>query len=350
MKEKISQPLISIIILNYNAGDLLLNCVNSIFKSTYTNFEIILVDNFSKDNSQIRCKEKFKKIKLIENKENLGYCEGNNVGIRSAKGDFILILNPDTVVEPNWLEPLLDAYNSLGEGLYQPKILSLDKKQIFRSTGNQLHIFGFGFARDQGKIDNDQTKAIEKIGYASGTCLYTSKKVLEKIGLLDSFLFLYHDDLDLGWRAAQIGINSYYVPSSVIYHVESYALKWSAKKFYWLERNRKYCILTHYSKKTYAKMLPSLILVDFFVWLFYLSKGFIGSKIKADLDILRNKKLIEKKYDELERKKTVPDKELIKQFPDEVFVPVEVSESSVNKLFNLVLSRLSRKAKQSISS
>ena len=109
MKEKISQPLISIIILNYNAGDLLLNCVESIFKSTYTNFEIILVDNFSKDNSQIRCKKKFEKIKLIENKENLGYCEGNNVGIRSAKGDFILILNPDTVVESDWIKELIIA-------------------------------------------------------------------------------------------------------------------------------------------------------------------------------------------------------------------------------------------------
>jgi|TARA_Y100000310_G_scaffold105045_1_gene103382 GT2 family glycosyltransferase len=348
--EKISQPLISIIILNYNAGDLLLNCVGSVFKSTYSNLEVILVDNSSKDNSQIRCKEKFEKIKLIENEENLGYCEGNNVGIRNAKGDFILVLNPDTVVEPNWLEPLLDAYNSLGEGLYQPKILSLDKKETFRSTGNQLHIFGFGFARGQGKIDDHQKKTVEKIGYASGTCLFTSKEVLKKVGLLDSFLFLYHDDLDLGWRAAQIGINSHYVPNSVIYHVESYALKWSAKKFYWLERNRKYCILTHYSKKTYAKMLPSLILVDFFVWMFYLSKGFIGSKIKAEFDILRKKKFIEAKYNELERKKTIPDKELIKLFPDEVFVPVEVSDSSMNKLFNLILSRLSKRAKKSILS
>ena len=121
--ENTSKPLISIIILNFNAGDLLLNCVNSVFKSTYTNFEVIIVDNVSKDNSHIRCKEKFEKIQLIENKENLGYCEGNNVGIRNAKGDFILILNPDTVVEPNWLEHLLNAYKSFGEGLYQPKHL-----------------------------------------------------------------------------------------------------------------------------------------------------------------------------------------------------------------------------------
>ena len=343
-------PLVSIIILNYNAGNLLLNCVDSVFKSTYPNFEVIVVDNLSVDNSHIRCKEKFEKIQLIENKGNLGYCEGNNVGIRNAKGDFITILNPDTIVKPNWLEPLLNAYNSFGDGLYQPKILSLDKTQILQSTGNMLHIFGFGFARDKGKNDSLMKKDIEKIGYASGTCLFTSREVFDKIGLLDSFLFLYHDDLDLGWRAAQMGIGSFYVPNSIIYHAESYALKWSAKKFYWLERNRKYCLLTHYSKKTYAKMLPSLLLVDFFVWFFYLSKGFVGSKIKADLDILRNKKSIEKKYQELESKKIVPDKELIKKFPDEIFVPVDVTEGSVNRRFNSILSRLSKRAKKSILS
>ena len=149
--ENTSKPLISIIILNFNAGDLLLNCVNSVFKSTYTNFEVIIVDNVSKDNSHIRCQEKFEKIQLIENKENLGYCEGNNVGIRNAKGDFILILNPDTVVEPNWLEHLLNAYKSFGEGLYQPKHLSLNEKSMFMSAGNMMNIFGFGYAREKGK-------------------------------------------------------------------------------------------------------------------------------------------------------------------------------------------------------
>ena len=341
-------PLVSVIVLNYNAGELLLNCIESIKKSAYKNLEIIVVDNISTDKSQKICKEKYPDIKLIQNDENLGYCEGNNIGIRNANGDFIIILNPDTIVEPNWLEPLLNAYNSFGEGLYQPKILSLDDTKILQSTGNMLHIFGFGFARDKGKNDNLMKKDVEKIGYASGTCLFTSRKVLDKIGLLDSFLFLYHDDLDLGWRAAQMGIDSFYVPDSIIYHAESYALKWSAKKFYWLERNRKYCLLTHYSKKTYAKIHSSLCLVDLFVWFFYISKGFLGAKIKAELDIRKNRKFIETKYQELEKKKIIPDEKLIQEFPDEIFVPINVSDNSMNKSFNSILSKLSRKAKKKI--
>ena len=341
-------PLVSIIILNYNAGELLLNCVDSLKKSTYTNLEILIVDNISSDNSQKKCKEKFPDIKLIQNNENLGYCGGNNVGINEANGKFIVILNPDTIIEPNCIDELILAYNKFGNALYQPKILSLNEKDIIQSTGNMLHVFGFGFARDKGNKVTNKEESIEKIGYASGTCLFTSREVFDKIGLLDEFLFLYHDDLDLGWRAAQIGINSYYVPKSKIFHVESYSLKWSSKKFYWLERNRKYCLLTHYSKKTYEKMRFSLILVDLFVWAFYISKGFLGVKIKAELDIIKNKKFIEKKYLELENKKTISDIELIKNFPDEIFVPSNVSQQSMNVTFNSILTKLSKKIKEKI--
>ena len=342
------ESLVSIVVLNYNAGKLLLNCIESIKKSSYQNIEILVVDNISSDNSQIECKKKFPDIKLIQNDENLGYCGGNNAGIKKAEGEFIIILNPDTIVETNWIDELLNAQKEFGDGLYQPKILSLNEENTIQSTGNMLHIFGFGFARDKGNKVIERKEEIEKVGYASGTCLFTTRKVLDKIGLLDEFLFLYHDDLDLGWRGAQIGINSFYVPKSKIYHVESYSLKWSSKKFYWLERNRKYCLLTHYSKDTYQKMKFSLILVDLFVWTFYFSKGFLGAKIKAEIDIRKNKKIIDRKYHELEKKKTIPDKELIKNFPNEIFVPTNVSQESMNQTFNSILTKLSKTVKEKI--
>jgi GT2 family glycosyltransferase len=347
---EISNPLVSVIILNYNAGNLLLNCVESVFKTNYNNIEIIVVDNDSKDHSHLNCKEKFDGIYLIENKENLGFCEGNNVGIRHARGEFVVILNPDTIVSPNWLIELFSAHDTYGDGLYQPKILSLYENNVIQSTGNMLHLFGFGFARDKGIPDNDQRNEIEQISYASGTCLFISTKVLKKIGLFDSFLFLYHDDLDLGWRAAQLGIKSYYVPNSVIYHAESYSLRWSSRKFFWLERNRRYCLLTHYSKNTYKKMQIYLIIVEMMVWIFYLSKGFLGAKIRAEIDIMKNKDQIISKYKELESKKLVSDKELIKLFLDEIFVPKNVSGKTGSKTFNFILSLLSKKAKRVILS
>ncbi len=343
-------PLVSIIILNYNAGELLINCVESILKSNFKNFEIIVVDNNSKDKSHLLCKEKFEEIKLIENLKNFGFCEGNNIGVKNANGKFIIMINPDTTVTPNWINEFLDVQKQKGDGIYQPKIISLEDKKTILSTGNMIHLFGFGFARDKGNIETKNTENVEKITYSSGTCIFTTKKVFEKIGMFDSFLFLYHDDLDLSWRAAMLKIDSFYVPTITVYHKESYNFQWSSKKFYWLERNRKYCILTHYSKKTQKKIKNELFLTDVLVWISYFFKGFLLVKIKAELEIKKNKKRIEEKYLELEKIKTISDEEMIKKFSDEIWIPKDIANNFFNNLFNLILKKLSINARKKLKS
>mgnify|MGYP001584420104 FL=1 len=341
-----SKPLVSIIILNYNAGDLLLDCVESIQKSNYSNFEIILVDNISKDNSHIKCKEKFPVIKLIENSENLGYCEGNNVGLRIANGKFVVVLNPDTIVDPYWLDELLKAYEINGSGIYQPKFLAMNNHSMLLSTGNMIQIFGFGYSRSKGEIDKKQYEEFEKIDYASGTCLFTSKNILQKIGLFDPFLFAFHDDLELCWRGALNEIDSFYVPKSIVYHpIEGSSFKWSPLKFKLMERNRKYCLLTLYSRSTLFKMLPILFVVDILVFFFYLSKGLLRMKISADIEILQNFKIINKKYVQNQKVRKISDQRLIHQFKNEVNVPSWVINNKINRLFNgflICLSKITR--------
>ena len=316
-----SEPLVSIVILNYNAGKLLDDCLHSIHKTEKVNFEIILVDNASTDKSYKEYTQKFPDVNLIENSKNLGYCEGNNVGIRATKGEFVVVLNPDTIVNPTWLHELLHAYKKNGEGIYQPKILATTDHDMLLSSGQFIQLFGFGYSRGKGETHIEGSNNIEKIGYASGTCIFTSKKIIEKLNLFDPFLFAYHDDLDLCWRASMLGINSFYVPSSVIFHpIEGYSFKWSKFKFYLMERNRQYCLLTHFSKSSYFKMLPSLILVDFAVSLFYLKKGMFGTKIRTSLNILKNLTKISKKYQEIQSTRILSDKEIIKIFQDKIEV------------------------------
>ena len=337
-----SNPLISIIILNYNAGNLLLDCVDSIQKSTHTNFEVILVDNASKDNSHIECKKKFQNIKLIENSQNLGYCEGNNVGLRVVKGQFVVVLNPDTIVDPFWLEELLKAYKDNGKGIYQPKFLATSNHSMLLSTGNMIQIFGFGFSRSKGDIDEQKFEKLEKINYASGTCLFTSKEVLEEIGLFDPFLFAFHDDLELCWRGSLVKINSFYAPKSIVYHpIEGTSFKWSPIKFKLMERNRKYCLLTLYDRSTFFKMIPALFLVDIAVFFFYLSKGLVKMKFSADIEIIKNLKNINKKYTDNQKIKDVSDKELIQQFKNQVSVPHWVETNKTNQFFNNFLEKIS---------
>ena len=306
------------------------------------------MDNVSTDNSQNQCKEKFPQVKLIQNRKNSGYCGGNNVGIKNANGEFIIILNPDTIVESNLIDELFKAHNIHGEGLYQPKILSLEDKTILQSTGNMIHIFGFGFARDKGNQENNEIKEITKIGYAAGTCLFALKETFLKLKLFDEFLFLYHDDLDIGWRASQKEINSYIVPQTTIYHAESYSLKWSKKKFFWLERNRRYCLMTHYSQDTLKIIRKELWITELLIWAVYFSKGYLTAKIKAELELRKNKKFIIKKQIEIENEKRVNDVELIKTFPDRIEIPKFVSNNFQSQWFLNKIENLSKKAKEKL--
>ena len=346
----INDDLVSIIILNYNAGDLLLDCVSSIFKSNYKNFEIILVDNISKDQSHKKCKEKFPNIKLIENSENLGYCEGNNVGLRKANGKFVAILNPDTIVDPNWLNELLKAYQNNGDGLYQPKFLATTDHSMLLSTGNMIQIFGFGYSRSKGEKDKQLFEKFEQIDYASGTCLFTSMALIKKIGFFDSFLFAFHDDLELSWRAAIMGINSFYVPKSIVYHpIEGYSFKWSPIKFKLMERNRKYCLLTLYNRSTIIKMIPALLIIDIAVFFFYMTRGIGKMKILADLEILRNLKIINKKYVSNQNIKKVDDSILIKQFKNNIAVPAWIINKNKNNFLNNIVILLAKITKKLIN-
>lgn len=336
------KPLVSIIILNYNSGSWLNDCVESILKTNYQNYEIIVVDNSSSDDSHKLDKEKLEQITLIENNENLGYCEGNNVGINKSKGDFVVILNPDTLVEPNWLDELISAYSKYGDGIYQPKILASTDHDLLLSTGNMLQLFGFGFSRGKGEKDTKQYEKDEQIGYASGTCLFTSSKIIKSLSGFDPFLFAYHDDLDLCWRAYLEGIKSYYVHSSIIYHpIEGYSFKWSPFKFYLMERNRLYCIFTHYSRISMLKMLPSLILVDLAVTSFYVKRGLLLVKIKTSLNIIKNLRHVSKRYSEIQKTRKISDKEIIQIFLDTIDVPPWVMKQNQNKFFNKFLTKLS---------
>tara|TARA_B110000438_G_scaffold303160_1_gene363434 strand:- start:174 stop:1238 length:1065 start_codon:yes stop_codon:yes gene_type:complete len=338
-----NEPLVSIIVLNYNAGKLLTDCIESIFNSNYNNLEIIVVDNVSKDNSHKECKERFQKIKLIENKENLGYCEGNNIGIRAAVGEFLVIINPDVIVTSNWLNELLIAYQKHGEGLYQPKILATTNHEIIISAGNMIQLFGFGFSRGKGEKDEGQYEKDEVVGYASGTCLFSSANIFKKIGNFDPFLFAYHDDLDLCWRGMIKGIKSFYIHKSIVYHpLEGYSFKWNSFKYFLMERNRIYCLRKNFDKKTIFKMIPSLILVDIAITLFYLKKGFVFAKIKANIDIIKNFDVISKNQKEIQKNKIINDDNLITKFTNNIEVPQWVIQKESNNFVNQIFEKLSK--------
>lgn len=342
------KPLLSIIILNYNSGDYLAGCVGSILSSTYKNLEIIIVDNNSQDSSHKKCKKLFPEIILIENKKNLGFCEGNNIGIKESKGEFVMILNPDTRIENNSFDELLSAYLKNGEGLYQPKIMFMDDPNVINTVGNFTQLFGFGYSRGYGENDIGQYDTKKEINFPSGACIFTSSQVMQKIGSFDPFLYLTHDDQELGWHGALLGIKSYLVPTTTIYHVGGHVFKWSKMRYYYLERNRLYVLLTMYSRKTFFKILPFLIIVDIAMLFFYLFKRNFLLKIKIYFDILKDWKNISEKYKTIQNTRIISDSNIVKTFSDEIKLPATLSNQKINKITNRFLSSLSTIARKLI--
>ncbi len=334
--------LVSIIILNYNGEKFLENCLESIFKETKVDFEVIVVDNDSPDKSGEKFSKKYKTCKFILNKKNIGVSEGLNIGIRNANGEFIVLLNNDLIVTPKWLDYLFDAYEEKGSGLYQPKFLKMRDRSIIDSAGNLISIFGFGFSREKGRKDHLQYNEIEEIGFAAGTCLFCSKEIFDKVGLFDEKLFAYNEDLDLGWRARLLNYKSYYVPKSIVYHYGSAQWKWSGEKFYLLERNRWIVLLSNYNTRTILKLLPSLLIIEIALLVFFTKKGMLVKKLRSYWGIIRFANHIKKRRKSIKKIKNMNDNKIFKSFCCTIETPLEVSETESIEKFNKLLKILGK--------
>jgi hypothetical protein len=218
-----SSPYVSIIILNYNGQKYIRRCVESVLKSEYDNFELLIVDNNSADNSFNIVKSEFHddRIRLIRNNKNLGFASGNNLGVNYARGEYFVLLNVDTEVHTKWLAELVAVMQSdLTIGAAQAKLLSLDDKSIFDSAGDYLDFYGFPFRRGGDWIEKDsgQYDNIQDIFSARGAAVITRKEIVQQIGLFDDDYFLGFEDIDFCWRVRLYGKRVSFVPKSIVYH------------------------------------------------------------------------------------------------------------------------------------
>ena len=344
-----NDSLISVIIINFNGGNYVLDCVDSVIKTTNSNFEVILIDNNSTDNSSNLCKNKFDQIRLFQSDKNLGMA-ARNIGLDNAKGKFIVFLDADTVVEPSWLSTLLDSYKKHGSGLYQGKLLKKDDPTVIESCGDMANVFGTGFARGRGEKDTGKFETFQKITFPVGACTFGPSEVFKEIGYVDEseLFFLMLDDLDYGWRAWLLGIPSYYEPRCIIYHVGSPILKWSSKKFFYMERNRWICLFTLYSKNTLFKLFPFLLIYDFGVFLFLLSKGMGFAKVKSFFSLLKLLPRIQKRRKLMQNKRKLQDRDIIKNFVDTIDIPTGLTTNPPDFL-PLIIQKLNVKARQLVS-
>ena len=323
----------SIIVLNYNGKRYIKDCLDSVLKQSYPNYEIIVVDNNSSDNS-ISIIEKYSKAKLIKNKENFGFSKGNNIGIKSANGDYIILLNMDTVVNRDWLKELIKiAETENNIGICQSKILLFDDRSRINTTGNIIHYLGFGYCGECGKKDYQMD--VREITYASGASMLIKKHILDKIGYFDESLFMYQEDLDFGWRARLFGYKIVLAPKSIVYH--KYKVDKNKNKMYYAERNRLIVLLKNYSFKSLLLISPALILNEVGIFFYFIKEMIPHKKINSYFSILMNSSRIMKDRRYIQKNRIVSDKELFKHF-NKNFEFSEIN-SSFQKIFNLIFQK-----------
>lgn len=233
---------ISVVIVNYNSSNHIYELLESLIKITAVNWEILVVDNASPDDQVDWLKRSFPDIRIIYAPENKGFAAGNNLGIGHASGEYILLLNPDTVVTPGFIFPLIECFEKDPKvGLASPKIKYYNEPEIIQYAGySKISPFTLrSTAYGDNKQDQGQFNQSFYTAYGHGAAMIVRRSILAVTGLMDEAYFLYYEEMDWCHRIRKSGFKIRYVAASLVYHKESQSVKPSSPlKVYYMTRNR----------------------------------------------------------------------------------------------------------------
>jgi GT2 family glycosyltransferase len=241
------RPLVSAVVLNWNGEAFIEECLDSLAAQTYPCLEVIVVDNGSTDGSRawLRSAWQGRRGRLIELPANLGFAEGNNVGIRAARGAYVVLLNNDAVADARWVESLVGAAEAdAAVGMCASRVLVRGRESLLDSAGLLLSRDGIGRGRGRLEPDGPAYAREEEALLPSGCAALYRTAMLEEVGLFDADFFAYCEDSDLGLRARLAGWRCRYVPAAVVVHRYSGSTSaYSPFKAFQVERNRIWVML-----------------------------------------------------------------------------------------------------------
>lgn len=319
-----TKKMVSVIIVNYNGEKFIKNCLNSVLRTKYPAFEVIVVDNNSTDGS-LKILEGFKgnsRVKIISLHRNLHFAGGNNLGIQYAKGEYLVFLNNDTVVDPNWLMKLVKIF-SFARDEYDEDVSAVQclllrmKDGGIDSIGGTIDYCGRPWPIQYLWKQNERIKKERRIFYGCGAALAIRSDVLENIGAFDPDLPA--DEIDLCWRINLSGGRIIVAPKAIVYHFRAGAFgrKLNKQRIFLCEVASLTTILKNCEILTTLKAIPylicfSLMAAGYDIFIRHRIDILI-SRLKARWHILKNlKSLLIKRYFVQKRVRKLPDAELRK--------------------------------------
>lgn len=267
-----NSPKVAIVILNWNGQKFLEQFLPSVFNSDYPNFEIIVGDNDSTDESLIFLNNHFPLVKIIRNEKNFGFAEGYNKVLSQVEADYFVLLNSDVEVTPNWIKPVIDLMETdKNIAVAQPKIKSFTKKTHFEYAGAAgcfIDYLAYPFCRgrifDEVEEDLGQYDADREIFWAAGCALFIKSSVWKRVKGLDELFFAHMEEIDLCWRIKNLGFKVMYCGASTVYHVGGGTLNADSPfKTYLNFRNNHYLIKKNIAPKKAIFLILFRFCLDF---------------------------------------------------------------------------------------
>ncbi|WP_298308076.1 glycosyltransferase family 2 protein [Flavobacterium sp.] len=261
---------IAVVILNWNGVKLLEQFLPSVI-SYSSDAKIYVADNASTDNSIQFVKDNYPTIKIIKNDGNYGFANGYNIALQEVEEEYYCLLNSDVEVTKNWLTPILSLFESESDvAIIQPKILDFKNKEYFEyagAAGGFIDKYGYPFCR--GRIfetiekDNHQYDDEKDIFWASGACFFIRKDVYRKLNGFDSDFFAHQEEIDLCWRAFNLGYKAKYTSKSIVYHVGGATLnEGNPKKTFLNFRNSLLMLLKNLPKNKLLSIIFLRLVLD----------------------------------------------------------------------------------------
>jgi GT2 family glycosyltransferase len=282
-----SNKIVSIVVVTMGKGNYLKGCLDSIKEQTPANPEIIVIDNSLNPDFSQGINRAYPNVKLYSSPENLFYCQALNKGIEMSRGDFILCLNDDVILDEGFIEEAMRAFFLDDRiGMVSGKILRSNKATI-DSAGLLLTLWRTARERGYGKKDKGQFDKEEYVFGVNGAVAFYSRKMLEDIkennDYFDPDFHIFYEDLDIAWRARRCGWKGYYVPDAVSYHIRGATVrkargqdKTLARRYLSdelhldLVKNRYLCIIKNESFLGFLLHFPFIVSYDFFAWSYIL--------------------------------------------------------------------------------
>ena len=270
---------IAVVILNWNGKVLLQKFLPSVVKYS-SEATIYVADNSSTDDSISYIESKFPQVKIIRNKENGGYAKGYNDALKHLKEDIFCLVNSDIEVTESWLTSIINTFKSEeNTAIIQPKILDYKKKSHFEyagATGGFLDKFGYPFCR--GRVfntieeDKGQYNANTNIFWASGACFFIRKDIFNALNGFDDSFFAHMEEIDLCWRAYNLGYTTKYVSQATVYHVGGATLSTTNPKKTYLNFRNSLATLTKNASGNIFTLLLTRMTLDGFAAIKFLFK------------------------------------------------------------------------------